>query len=411
MFFLLVCFSIFICLDIWWLCRMNALLRRHGMKRLQWFVRGFIVLAILCLTWMIIPINYTGSQKVLPSFVPALVYIWHIMVLPITALLLATGLSLQAVVRGCRWVKAWWLGRDKEESRAPGEGFSRRQFLLSAGVTSVALLPPTAAAGLAGVSLGQIGHFAIQPYSLALVKWPRELDGYTIAVVADVHVGPFSNDHMLSEIIRQTNGLKPDLIVMPGDLINLSLDELPSALDMVQQLHAPDGVYMIQGNHDIVEDGRKFSAMCFHRGVKLLLDDVVTIHPAAGGPAFQLLGIRYVKDQTDDFPSVAKVANHPNRDRKLFPILLAHHPHAWDQARKHQLPLTLAGHTHGGQIMFTKNFGGGPLRGFRYWTGIHDDPVNQSKLVISNGVGNWFPLRYNAPEQILHLTLRSQALA
>lgn len=94
------------------------------------------------------------------------------------------------------------------------------------------------------------------------------------------------------------------------------------------------------------------------------------------------------------------------RDPEAFPILLAHHPHAFDSAAAvaAQLPLTLSGHTHGGQLMLNAEMGFGPMM-FRYWSGhyTHGD----SHLVVSNGVGNWFPLRTRAPAEIIHLTLRS----
>jgi predicted MPP superfamily phosphohydrolase len=86
-----------------------------------------------------------------------------------------------------------------------------------------------------------------------------------------------------------------------------------------------------------------------------------------------------------------------------FPILLAHHPHAFDRAAEAGIPVTLAGHTHGGQLMLSDNLGFGPLM-FRYWSGEYGRGT--SKLFVSNGVGNWFPLRTHAPAEIVHLTLR-----
>jgi predicted MPP superfamily phosphohydrolase len=70
-----------------------------------------------------------------------------------------------------------------------------------------------------------------------------------------------------------------------------------------------------------------------------------------------------------------------------------------------EFPLTLAGHTHGGQLMLTKNFGFGSP-GDVSATGRGFTRRAESKLVVSNGVGNWFPLRINAPAEIIHLTLR-----
>jgi hypothetical protein len=92
------------------------------------------------------------------------------------------------------------------------------------------------------------------------------------------------------------------------------------------------------------------------------------------------------------------------RQPDAFPILLAHHPHAFDAAVEADLPLTLSGHTHGGQLMLDSKHGFGPAM-FRYWSGLY--ARERSQMIVSNGVGNWFPIRINAPAEIVHLTLRS----
>ena len=75
----------------------------------------------------------------------------------------------------------------------------------------------------------------------------------------------------------------------------------------------------------------------------------------------------------------------------------------FDAAAEAAVPLTLSGHTHGGQLMLNEQLGFGPAM-FRYWSGLYQR--GQSKLIVSNGVGNWYPLRVNAPAEIIHLTLR-----
>ena len=76
----------------------------------------------------------------------------------------------------------------------------------------------------------------------------------------------------------------------------------------------------------------------------------------------------------------------------------------FDAAARAGIPLTLGGHTHGGQIMLNSELGAGPLM-YRYWSGLYRKPTGQA-AVISNGAGNWFPLRTAAPAEILHLTLK-----
>ena len=93
-----------------------------------------------------------------------------------------------------------------------------------------------------------------------------------------------------------------------------------------------------------------------------------------------------------------------HRQPDAFPILLAHHPHAFDAAAEAGLPLTLAGHTHGGQWMLDRQRGVGPVL-FRYWSGLYTR--GGSQLIVSNGAGNVFPVRINAPAEIVHITLRA----
>jgi hypothetical protein len=143
-----------------------------------------------------------------------------------------------------------------------------------------------------------------------------------------------------------------------------------------------------------------FNDACSARGVPLLLNQVQTIYPR--GIPIQLLGIIWTDRGAPQHDAVKFVLD--QRDPSLFPILLAHHPHAWDLAAANGVRLVLSGHTHGGQIMLTKNIGAGPLR-FRYWTGLYYDRSLDSNLIVSNGVGDWFPLRVNAPAEIVHITL------
>src|SRR5262249_11454453 len=92
------------------------------------------------------------------------------------------------------------------------------------------------------------------------------------------------------------------------------------------------------------------------------------------------------------------------RDASAFPILLGHHPHAFDAAKEAGIPLTLSGHTHGGPLMLNERLGAGALF-IRYWSGLYQS--GNSSLVVSNGAGNWFPLRINAPAEIVKITLKA----
>jgi predicted MPP superfamily phosphohydrolase len=249
-------------------------------------------------------------------------------------------------------------------------------------------------------SMQQLRSFRINRVELPLAKLPKELDGLTIAQVSDVHVGRFTRASMLPQIVEATNALKADLVLMTGDLIDLTMSDLPTALQFVSKIDPRHGLYLCEGNHDLIEDPVGFETTVKQAGYKLLVDesDVVSVK----GHPVQLLGMMWTRKEEAIVGAMSRLV--PQMHHDAFPILLAHHPHAFDTAAAVGVPLTLSGHTHGGQIMLNERLGAGPAM-FRYWSGLYRKPG--SALFVSNGVGNWFPLRINAPAEIVHITLRS----
>ena len=343
------------------------------------------LLAVFITAAIVFPIgaNYLGSS--LPPFLPAIGWMWH-----------GFGAAF-----GVAWLMAFdlvhWIYTKRGRAKDRPVDLSRRHAL-------TAVVPPLVAAGLAGVCMEEFGQFRTHERQLAVPGWPAELSGFSIAVVADVHTGPYTNQKMLDDIVARTNtihnGGPADLVVLAGDLINTTLDDLPQALDMATALRGKLGTYAIMGNHDVMDSREDFIAGVRQAGIPLLLEQVETIHTPCGA-SVQLLGVDWGATDPLLWQSVQRVTR--RRDPLLFPICLAHHPHSWEAARGLGLPLMLSGHTHGGQIMLTKDFGAGPLK-FRYWSGVHR--LDGSTLVISNGVGDWFPLRVNAPAELLKVVLR-----
>jgi predicted MPP superfamily phosphohydrolase len=256
----------------------------------------------------------------------------------------------------------------------------------------------------AGVAFSrtQLHEFRIRPMELALPRLPPELDGLRIALVADLHVGTFTNGQTVKRVVEETSRLDADLVLLPGDLINNALADLSDGLDAVSNMQSRHGAFLCVGNHDLIEDGAEFIRRTKAR-VPLLVDESRAL--VIRGQLVQLLGLPWNRDESLIASSVQELAHQivPG----AFPILLAHHPHAFDAAAAAGVPLTVSGHTHGGQLMFGDVVGFGPLM-YRYWSGLYRKPEHDgASLVVSNGVGNWFPLRIGAPAEIIHLTLRS----
>ena len=356
-------------------------------------------------------------EALLPRWALAATFVWHLLILPATLAawaLAGAGAGVGAMVR------AWSSRRAATSAPAPDAGAadppdrpkpgaSRRQFLGAA----VAAAPPLVTAVATGVSSAQLAGFRVRPITLALPQLPPDLDGMTAAHVSDVHVGRFTQGKVLSKIVEATNNLRADLVLLTGDLINMELADLPAALDVVRRMDARSGVYTCEGNHDLIESRSEFERRTRASGVPLLVNESLLV--PVRGRSVQLLGLRWgtgavrgtrSAERGDDAitGSVRSLLPQLRRDADdVFPILLAHHPHAFDPAADAGIPLTLSGHTHGGQLMLSPNMGFGPWM-YRYWSGAYRKA--NSTLVVSNGVGNWFPLRIGAPAEIIHLTLR-----
>jgi uncharacterized protein len=364
-----------------------------------------------------------------PLPVHLLAYLWHLIVLP----LVIVWLIAVAVVGRLR---AWGKSADSpaiplgDEARADSEPstpsaaapprLTRRQALAAG---ALAALPPVFTGVVAGVARARLGQFRVQRTALDLPALPADLDGLTVAHVTDLHIGKFLPSGTIERVADAVNALEADLVVFTGDLIDVGgMDHLPAGIDFIRRLSPRHGLAMIEGNHDVMTESEQFEQQVRDAGLPLLLDEAVTYHVPGRATAVQFLGIpwgdyvlgRHVgqfgrraeqryREWTMDAAEESIRRLVAKRDPAAFPILLAHHPHAFDPAAAAGLPLTLAGHTHGGQIMLNDHIGAGPLR-FRYWTGEYRQ--RDSRLFISNGVGNWFPLRVNAPAEIVHLTLR-----
>lgn len=388
-------------LNLLWLWWADYLLRRRG-SSWRWRIwpllvaggmGGLLAAFIFSFGWR------TPAHATLPMPVIAALYLWYLLVLPTWLI----GATVMAVAKFLAW-----LGRVAPPSEAdpPLPQLSRRRFLTTLAVAA----PPAMLGGLTAASLPQLDQFRIRRFAVPVQGLPKTLDGLTIAHVTDAHVGAFTFGRTVAAIADATNSLRADLVLLAGDLINNHLDDLPQAIAMVQAMEARHGVFLCEGNHDLIPGPGRFERQCKAAGLNLLVNEEKTIQ--IRGEPVQLLGLRWGSprgpNRTSPYSDEAIAESMQEllelRNAEAFPVLLAHHPHAFDPAAKARIPLIVAGHTHGGQLMINEKLGFGPAM-FRYWTGLYRK--GGSTLAVSNGVGNWFPLRTAAPAEILHLTLKA----
>ncbi len=405
-FFILTVIGALLLLDLLWCLLAGRLIRRARWKPAAVIVHSlFIVLQVLGLLVVLLSRRPEFPFE-LPRFGTAAVYVWHLLILPLLAPLLLIGSVAALAIAAFKFIRRTPAARQvhiRQLSQGPVIG--RRSFLATAAV----LAPPLFSVSITGIAVRQLEDFRIRRLTIPITGLPPALDGATIAHVSDMHVGRFTTGAVLQTMTDAVNDLRADIVLLTGDLINSSLDELPEAVATVRRFSAPAGVYTIEGNHDLFNGRREFESRVKASGLALLVNETADV--TVRGHPVNLLGLRWGApgasagrpQSTEEGIRASLDELLAKRNANAFPILLGHHPHAFDAAIEARLPLTLAGHTHGGQLMLNEETGFGPMM-FRYWSGLYSR--GDSHLVVSNGVGNWFPLRTAAPAEVIHITLR-----
>ncbi|HEX7227057.1 MAG TPA: metallophosphoesterase [Candidatus Binatia bacterium] len=246
----------------------------------------------------------------------------------------------------------------------------------------------------------------VRHQTIQIANWPKELNGFKIAVLADIHADGWSVDYKkLQSIVERTNQLQPELIVILGDY--MSDDGLTTRLvlpeefaPVLKNLQAPLGVYSVLGNHDCWWDCARVSRVLKQNGINVLENEVVQVN--ARGISLWLVGLADMWTQPQKIEETIGMV-----PQDVPSIVLSHNPDVFPQLPQ-RVPLALAGHTHGGQVRF-------PLIG----TVVHSSKFrdrytrghvfeNNHHLFVTTGIGtSIMPVRFGVTPEIVLLTLES----
>ena len=242
---------------------------------------------------------------------------------------------------------------------------------------------------------------------------PPYFDGYRLVQITDFHLGSFppGND-FVQKVVDATNNEEPDMILFTGDLVNNQASEVEPYLDTLGQLHAPDGIYSIWGNHDYCEYGNNHSIGALKRNRRMLYGYQESLgwhqlmnehHVVSHGMAsIAVLGVENPgQPPFTNRSNLKKAMKGLNPD--MFKILLSHDPHHWRrEVVGKKIQLTLAGHTHAGQLKIGKWT---PARmAFKEWGGAYR--IGEQMLYVSSGIGGSFPFRLGAWPELTVITLK-----
>ena len=304
---------------------------------------------------------------------------------------------------------------------------SRRYFFRTA----------TLAAGAApflGVMYGYAAerlNYQVRRVEIPIPKLPPGLDGMKIVQLSDIHLSGYMPRTQVRRAVDMANELGADLAVVTGDFITGAGDPLADCIEEIRGLHAPLGIWGCNGNHEIYAKAEEAAQRLFaEAGMKLLRQENSQL--LFKGAAFNLIGVDYQRERTPGGHRQQVLVGLDALVRRDMPnILLSHNPNTFNRAAEMGIELSLAGHTHGGQIQveildhrlsparFITDYVAG-LYARPLWTpaknerdaqhqSLYIDPAApMARIYVNRGIGTvGAPVRLGVPPEITLIVLRS----
>jgi predicted MPP superfamily phosphohydrolase len=242
---------------------------------------------------------------------------------------------------------------------------------------------------------------------IAIRGLPRQFDGYTILHLTDLHISRLFPASWARAVVARSNQLGVDLIAITGDLIDGTLDARRADIAPLRDLKAPDGVYVISGNHEYIFGYATWMAHFAALGLRSLENRHIVLD--RGGGKLVLAGITDRASRRTEQPARDLAAVLEGAPEGVPVILLDHQPSDARHAAKLGVALQLSGHTHGGLILGVDRLAARANAGFV--SGRYD--VDGMTLYVNNGTALWpgFALRLGRPSELTRITLRQAGLA
>lgn len=293
-----------------------------------------------------------------------------------------------------RW-QTWWRWLDARLWQ-----FGKRYFRHA--VAAVLLL----GVGLLGWAIWiEPNRLVVRPTTLTIPTWPSGFAGCKIVALSDLHVGsPHITLDKVRTIVARANEQQPDLIVLLGDyviqdVIGGGFIEPETFVEELKSLQAPLGVYAVLGNHDWWLDAERVTRAFERVGIRVLTNQAVPLE--RNGQRLWLAGIADYFTHRDD---IAKTMRDITTSDPI--LALTHTPDIFRKLPP-QIILTLAGHTHGGQVYLPLL--GRPVVpsdfGEKYAIGYVEE--GPRRLFVTTGIGtSIFPIRFRVPPEVAVLTIK-----
>jgi predicted MPP superfamily phosphohydrolase len=251
---------------------------------------------------------------------------------------------------------------------------------------------------LSGVAIVQgMRAPVVDAYEVQMAGLPRELDGTVVVAMSDLHLGSVLGEEWLEDRVAQVQKLRPDMIVLLGDLVEGHGGAQAELVAGFGRLSAPLGVWAVPGNHESFGARERAGSATERAGIPMLRNQWVQVRRGL------------VVAGVEDLTSAGRSGRAAERVERALAgraegatILLSHTPWQAEAAAERGVGLMLCGHTHGGQIW--------PFRyvvGARYPMVEGRYQMGGMTVLVCRGTGTWGPrMRLWRPSEILRITLR-----
>lgn len=243
------------------------------------------------------------------------------------------------------------LAQDDQQSstsesleRVPDPG--RRYFFRTATAAAGAAPFLTAMYGFAAERL----NYQVRRVEIPIPNLPSGLDGMKIVQLSDIHLSSYMSRAQVRRAVNMANDLGADIAVVTGDLVTGAGDPIADCVEEIRQLDTPLGTWGCNGNHEIYAHAEDTAAYLYAQaGMHLLRQSSAQV--TFKGAKFNLIGVDYQREYNGRGQRQQMLSGVDLLIRRDIPnILLSHNPNSFNRAAELGIELSLAGHTHGGQI-------------------------------------------------------------
>ena len=294
------------------------------------------------------------------------------------------------------WTGAWLLWRGLAAALKPASSPGRRGFLKASG--AALFVAPLAVTGY-GIFVQRL-NIRMREQNIVIPGLAEDLEGIRIVQLSDIHLGPFLSERELAHAVAMANETYAHLALVTGDMISFHRDPLDICLKHLSGLRAEAGIFGCLGNHEVYAKVEDYATEQGARlGIHYLRSEAARLK--FGGATMNLAGVDYQRFHKPYLKGAEKMI-----EPGILNVLMSHNPDVFPVAARQGYDLTIAGHTHGGQVRV--EILREDLNVARFFTKYVDGLYREGgrSIFVSRGIGTiGLPVRLGAPPEVALLRL------